>query len=267
MSGVTVTGLDAAIARARSVPQQARYASSVALNQALRAASADMRAQMGRVFDRPTPYLVRNAVQITPSSSRAAGEVAGEIFVAAEGRDAPGKALRAEVLGGPRRAKRSELLLRSIGVLPQGQLTVPGRAAKLDQYGNITRGQILEVLAWFRAFPQRPAGAKNSWNNNLTDRGQASKRRGTRNRGGFEYFAVQRGDGSRLSPGVYKRQLGGARFVGPAMTGRPQAVLIFVPRTQYQQRLDFVRIAEQAINKQLPQAYGQALRRALDTAR
>lgn len=263
---IEITGLAQAISTLRVAPKQARFAGAVALNHALRAARDAERAAMARSFDRPTPYVVRNGVNITLADYRKTGPLVGEVHVVSEGQAAPGKALRAGVQGGARRAKRSELLLRRLGVLPAGHLTVPGRAAKLDAYGNITRGQILEVLAWFQAFPERGTGGARAWRDNITDMGKDRRRRGTRNRSGFEYFAVKPGDKSRLTPGVYRRSLGGARFVGP-VGQRPQAVLVFVPSAQYQQRLQFVEEAQRAVLDELPAAFNRALGRALETAR
>jgi hypothetical protein len=263
---ITHTGLDKAIGTMRGLPKHARYASAVALNQALRAASLAQRAAMSRSFDRPTPYLLRNAVGIKPAAVSGTGPVVGEVHVVTEGPNAPGKALRAEVKGGQRRAKRSEVLLRKIGVLPAGHLTVPGRAAKLDAYGNITRGQILELLAWFRAFPETGATGRKAYRDNTSDKGRARKRAGTRNRSGFEYFAVKAADKSRLKPGIYRRALGGTRFVGP-VGNRPAAVLIFVPTAAYSQRLAFEEEAERAVRAELPTAFKRAMRRALETAR
>jgi hypothetical protein len=267
MSRIEIVGLAQAVNTLRVAPKQARFAGSVALNHGLRAAAAAERAAMARSFDRPTPYLVRNGVGITLSDHRRAGPLEGQVHVVSEGPGAPGKALRAEVKGGPRRAKRSELLLRRLGVLPATHLTVPGRAARLDAYGNITRGQILEVLAWFQAFPERGTGGAKSWRDNITDKGKARKRAGNRNRSGYEYFAIKPGDKkTRLVPGIYRRDLGGARFMGPVGT-RPQAVLVFVPRTQYTQRLQFVEEAQRALLAELPAAFTRALSRALETAR
>ena len=49
----------------------------------------------------------------------------------------PEKILQAEIFGGSRRPKRSEVALRRVGILPDGYFLVPGQACPLDQYGNV----------------------------------------------------------------------------------------------------------------------------------
>ena len=91
----------------------------------------------------------------------------GSLSIATEaqgGNLPPGKPLLSEVRGGARRAKRSEVLLQRAGVLPAGWLTVPGRGARLDAYGNLQRGQLLQILAFFRTYGAATRSGKASLN-------------------------------------------------------------------------------------------------------
>jgi hypothetical protein len=262
--------IDAARRRVARMPQQLRFAASVAANAALVAARTAVQQRMPQVFNQPTPYTVRGAVALQPMHrDNLSGSVALATDTTAAGNVPAGKPLLAEVRGGSRRLKRSEVLLQRAGLLPVGYLTVPGRGARLDAYGNMARGQILEVLSWFQTYAARPAsaapGRRNSWRDNISDKGKARKRAGTRNRAGVEYFALRPGDKQRLPPGIYRRQVAG-RFVGP-VGQRPVAVLLFVRRAQYTPRLDFAAVAEAAVAATFPQAWPGALRRALETAR
>lgn len=258
----------AALRLAQGLPKQVRYAASQAINAALREGLAAERARMQQVFDAPTPYIVGRGVTLTQASpQRLAGELAVDTQPA--GSNVPaGKPLLAEVKGGVRRAKRSEVLLQRAGILPAGWLTVPGRGAQLDVYGNLARGQILQILSWFQAYPatnRREGRVRNSRRDNLSDQGKARRRAGTRTHAGLEYFAIQPGSKGGLRPGVYARRLGGARFVGPV--ARPRVVLVFVPKAHYQQRFDFAEQAHKAVSAALPRAFTAALHRALETAR
>ena len=199
--------------------------------------------------------------------------ITGELAIATDATASsnlpPGKPLKAEVAGGARRAKRSEVLLQRAGLLPAGWLTVPGRAAQLDAYGNMARGQILQILSWFQAYPAtnvRAGRRRNSARDNLTDKGKAKKIAGTRSRAGLEFFCIQPGQRrGGLKPGIYERRLANARFSGPV--ARPRLVLVFVPRAAYQQRFDFVEQAQRAVAQAMPAAFAAAFRRALETAR
>ena len=253
----------------QGLPKQVRFAASVAANQALGAGRRAVQQRMGQVFDRPTPYVVRGAVAVENTTrDKLEGALSLATTATESGNVPPGKPLLAEVKGGTRRLKRSELLLQGKGLMPRGYLTVPGRGARTDAYGNVQRGQILEILAWFQTFTVRQSarGQRNAWRDNITEAGRQRKRLGTRNRVGREYFAVVPGDRkTRLKPGIYQRQVAG-RYVGP-VGQRPVAVLLFVPRAQYAKRLDFVEQAEAAIAGAFANAFRTALRRALETAR
>ena len=257
----------ATCARARAGRAAASASSSQAINASLANARQALQQRAGEVFEAPTPYTVRGLATVVGAKPRGMeGSIALATQATAAGNLPPGKPLRAEVQGGPRRLKRSEVLLQRAGVLPAGYLTVPGRGARLDAYGNMARGQILEILSWFKTYGVRQEGAtrRNSWRDNLTDPGRERKRRGTRSRVGVEYFAVGPGQ-RRLVPGIYRRQLAG-RYMGP-VGQRPEAVMIFVRRAVYAQRLDFLQQAEQAIAASFGSHFDAAFIRALRTAR
>jgi hypothetical protein len=60
---------------------------------------------------------------------------------------APDAYLQPLVKGGSRMIKKFEQALVNSGVMPAGYVTVPGRAAPRDSYGNITRSLIIQVIA------------------------------------------------------------------------------------------------------------------------
>lgn len=64
---------------------------------------------------------------------------------------APGKYLQAQIYGGGREAKRSEKLLRGIGVLGADEFIVP-HSDYQNKHGNITKGMIQKILSDMRAY-------------------------------------------------------------------------------------------------------------------
>ena len=62
-------------------------------------------------------------------------------------------------LRGPRVDKASERNLRARGILPAGMFVVPAEGARLDQYGNMSRGQMIQILSGLGALEYR-AGFK-----------------------------------------------------------------------------------------------------------
>ena len=54
--------------------------------------------------------------------------------------------------GGSRNIKRLEMRLSRLGILPAGMYVAPGRGARLDQYGNMHRGDVTAMLTQLGAF-------------------------------------------------------------------------------------------------------------------
>ncbi len=207
-------------------------------------------AEMGRVFDRPTRWTL-GAMKVKPT---ARFEIAVGIL------DPDGYYKRAQgylgtqVIGGSRRVKAFEMALTRRGILPQGWMAVPGAGAEMDAYGNMSPGQIRQVLAWFDA-AERFAGSTQ----NMGEKGRSKRRKGTRSKRGFEYFAVipGRSNGGRhvLRAGIYKR----TSFVfGKAI----QPVLIFVRKAVYSARYDFDRVAIETFEHEYPGWFGEYLAQA-----
>jgi hypothetical protein len=160
--------------------------------------------------------------------------------------------MAAQIKGGGRGMKRFERALASIGALPPGYRVVPGDGAKLDSYGNMDRGQIVQILSYFRAFPE--AGYKA----NMTDKRRQSLARGSKTKQGISYFVGRPGD--RLPLGVYQR-IHFAR--GTAI----KAVMIFVRSVMYEAIFDFEFVATSTVDKEFPAEFQQALAEAIATQR
>lgn len=136
--------------------EQIPFAVSLALNRTIEHARAETVREMERVFDRPTSYArnglwVRRATKINLEAEIAFKTEAGK-GVPADKFMAPG------VFGGRRRLKRAEIALQRIGAMPAGYVTVVGSGAKLDAYGNINRGQIVQILSYLQAFGEQGYG-------------------------------------------------------------------------------------------------------------
>lgn len=154
--------------------------------------------------------------------------------------------LSAEIFGGQRRYKRHEIALQRAGILPMGMAIAPGPAAKIDQYGNMASAQINQILSWFRAFGEQGYRA------NSTDKSQMANMRGRKVKGvrqrGFELFAIQKQVG-KLHPGVYVRKdysASESKRMSHLAMGGASALMYFIPLPKYSRRLDFYGVAEKA---------------------
>lgn len=229
--------------------KQIKFATRVALTRtAVKAKEAEER-EMRDVFRNPTPYTL-SSVYVKPATAQ---RLEATVMLKDESTKAvpAAKFLRSQIDGGQRVQKRFERALQSVGAMPQGYRAVPGQGAKLDAYGNMSRGQIVQILSYFKTFPE--VGYKA----NMTAAGRARLAKGTKSKAGFAYFVGRPGD--RLPLGVYQR----VRF---AMGTALKPVLIFVRSAVYQQRFDFAYVAELAIKTEFAPQFAKAFAEAKSTA-
>jgi hypothetical protein len=228
-------------------PKQMAFATALALTrtaQDVRAAEYD---EMRRVFDRPTPFTMRSLF-LKPATRQ---DLTARVWFKEDWAKADPHYLITQVHGGARNTKRVELWLRRAGILPPGWFITPGEAAKLDAFGNISRGQLNQVLSWFGAQPDKYANTS-----------KASRAKIVKRMKGAEFFWVFPGSARarHLQPGIYLRY----RFaVGSAV----KPVLIFVRTTSYTKRFDFYGVAKRVTDAKLVPNYLDALRQARATAR
>jgi hypothetical protein len=234
--------------RLQRVPNQARSALAAAMNTSVKQAEVDLVGEMRRVFDRPTPWTLGGVTHDKASSGKleAVVRIRGK-----SGAPIPAEAfLRAQILGGQRRFKRFEVALFKAGVLPAGYYAVPASGARIDSFGNMSAGQIVQLLAYFQAFPPDASGRRR--NTTAERRAQMADRR----RMGVVYVAIKPGN-RNLFPGIYEyRDLGG---LGTGV----RAVMIFVRRATYQKRLRFLEVGRETFDKQLPRQYLAEMARAV----
>lgn len=237
--------------------QQVRNAAVQALNWTAADARDEVQREMRRVFDRPTPYTIRGvgvwrATAADPIARVGLKDAAGKGTAAAD-------FLLPQVYGGARGVKRFERALQRIGALPAGWVAVPASGAQLDAYGNMNRGQIVQILAALQAFGEQGYKA------NMDAKGRARLAKGSKRSYGREYV-VSHGRGWRhgtgswkhgrnqhLPAGVWMRQGGG---LGTSL--RP--VLIFVRGAQYKPRLQFHRVVVEFARRELPLKFDRAMR-------
>lgn len=228
----------------RSQERKVRLGAAIALSKTASRAREEIQREMGRVFDRPTRYTM-NALWAKGATAKGTAPLQASVKI----KDAelnnnrnngipPVNYLIHQVEGGQRQRKRHESMLQQIGVMPDGWRAVPGEAAKLDRYGNMATGQLIQILSYFQAF--RGVGYKSD----STEKTRARLKRAGKRKYGIAYFVAYPGRErtKHLHPGIYMRQYGA---LGAAL--RP--VLMFVKSASYQPRLDFYGIANRTFDK------------------
>ncbi len=214
--------------------KQIPFATSLGLNNLAKLVKQRELDEMQSVFDKPTPWTMKS-LYIRPSTKRDHQavvwfkEFGGKGIAAAD-------YLPWEVYGGNRVQKRYESALTQRGLMNPDERAVPGQGAKIDQYGNITGGQVTQMLSQLRA---------------LSEMGyDANARQGTKTR----YF-VARGT-SHLRRGVYKRN---GRELKP--------IIIFTKPQHYTEKFDFFGVANSTVSMHYNDEMVKALDYALKTAK
>lgn len=238
----------------KKAPGQVAYAASVALNKTAETARRDVMDNMKRVFDRPTPWALNSLRVKRATKTNLVAELA---FKDKNSVESSRSMIEPHVFGGKRRFKAMESRLWQAGYLPAGWNAVPGAGAKLNAYGNMSPGQISQVLNVLGTY--REAGYNKADSRTIQRLAKGNVKKGVY---GFVYW-VNPVDGPRrarhLQPGVYQR-------VSTPFGSSLKPVLIFVRRAQYRVRLPFLEVVEAAAAREFPGEFDRAFDQALKTA-
>lgn len=265
---IDTSQLQRAAAQMADLTRQVQSATAKAINRTARDVRDAEKREMSDVFDRPTPYtlgslFVQSATPTSPTATVGLKDDAG-------GSRSAVKWLRWQIYGGLRTMTSLEKRLVAAGAMPNDMRAVPGRFARLDAFGNLSTGQIRQILSQLRieltqgatsALPRLSAeerGAlrqsKVSGMSALSNRQRsfakdatAKQRRITSayKRAGGQFVAFPYGRG-KLRPGIYQ--------VRATAFGRtdPKPVMVFVTRASYEAgRFDFHYVADLVVRRRL----------------
>jgi hypothetical protein len=215
-------------------------------------------------FDRPTPF-TRNAIFLQRTRNKVPEVRVGIKSDYGTGQRGAVSWLQPEIEGGGRAQKAFERAIRGLGVMDGTQFIVPGRYAQLDAYGNISRGQLMQILSQLRTFTGAETQSRNlprdgDYERNRSGRTPGQVRQAAYRRAGGQYFAVGPTPRGGLRPGIYQRQVASRRLTG-APSPRPRPVMVFVDRVDYEQRFAFWDAGRYAIQRHWPQRLDEALAR------
>lgn len=244
------------------------FASAIALTKTAVYARQQIIAEMPRVFDRPKPSTVnetRGPLYLKTADYRKLKAGIND-YAEVRVKDTPQVKgdpalvyLSHNIRGGARVEKRSEALLRRAGILNKGQFAVPGSGARLDRYGNMSSGQVQQILAALGASRETRQNTRYRGSGVIDSRGKDHSRSVQTQR---DYFIANRNNPrtAHLPEGVWQRY-GRSRFAI-----RP--VLIFVQGApRYRRRLRFFEIGESVAQYRYPREFHLAMRHALATAK
>jgi hypothetical protein len=242
--------VQAAIERAAS---QVPFAMAMALNKTVEKAAGNVRQSMQSVFDRPTPWVlnslrIKRATKALPEAELA--------FKDKNSVESSRSMVEPHVFAGKRHHKAMEARLLAMGLMPKGYNAVPGAAAQLDGFGNMSRGQITQLLNVLGTYTEAGYNKANSNTVKRLAKGNVKK-----NMYGFVYWVNKVGSakGRHLQPGVYQR-------VSTGFGSSLRPVLVFVRQAAYKARLDMFGITQRTVDAEFVGEFNQAFDMAWRTA-
>lgn len=204
------------------------------------------RNEMTRIFDRPTPYTL-NSLKVKPAKPN---NLTATVWF--RGTEQDSHYILPQVFGGNRMQTRFEYMLRRIGMLGDREVLVPASnspAIRLDKYGNVSKGQYIQILSQLRAFYL----AGSSQNETEALRSKREKKMYT-----IRYFFARKGE-SKFGRGSWKSgekiqhlQSGIWARVKDIMGSNIYPVFLVAKRAHYRRRFRFYEIAERTINMRFP---------------
>lgn len=242
---INVSGFDQVRRAMEELPKKAQYAAVKAMNTSMEWAQTSVRKQMRQDFDRPTQWVL-NSLRI--KYAKPSTMVAELAFKDINSVSSSRTMVFPHVEGGSRHYKAMESRLMGIGLLPPGYNAVPGGAAKLDANGNMSRGQISQLLNVLGTYTESGFNKANLATVKRLAKGNVKK-----NVYGFVYWVNPVGSGrvKHLQPGVYQR-------VTTAFGSSLKPILIFVKKANYKKRLDFYGITNREINTRFESEFSRA---------
>ena len=227
----------------RNAQKQAAYALVQTINDLAFKVREETHLEMGSTFDRPKPNFTLRSIVVEKAT-----KAKPWAWVGLRKDGGFRKSLSAHFTGGPRRFKKFEGWLRSLGAIKPGDIAVPTDNARFDQYGNQTLGEIKAIM-----------GA--SWRTDRVTKGLAAtvtKGRGKR-AASIGYFIIPSSNMKGLEPGVYRRiRVGKGTDV--------QMVVAFVRPGDYDRVIRLEEIAARA-GVNVGAAFANHFKRAMSTAR
>lgn len=247
--------------------KQIPFATALALTRTAKAAQKQLKDEFKRVFDRPTPYTMNSLWTKTAKPN----DLTAMVYMKDKAIGGGQYLSSAELLGhhfggGPRERKRLEYRLQQNGFIESSEYIVPGQAAKLDRYGNMNRGQIVQVMSQIgiknMGSDSSPTTSKRSRRNVAKagvifwSHGPQANRRALIDKATGISYGWTGGAASRLPKGAWMRN---GRSVKP--------IMLVVKRVSYKKRIDMTAIVQRVADEEFPKQFNAALRRAIETAR
>jgi hypothetical protein len=223
------------------------FAIAVALTKTAQIIQQEEIKEMRDVFDRPTPYTLNSTYIKTANKRNLQAEVGFKDLTAGT---PASKFLKPQIDGGLRRLKRFEIAMRNAGIMPNGYVAVPGSGANIDSYGNMSRGQINQILSYFKV--QAGTLGYNRASSERSKRGIERRLAKQKAAHGVVYFIGSPADG-KLPFGIWQRITFGKGY------SAIKPIVIFQRFAVYKKQFDFYYVGEITVRKHFAIEFSRAL--------
>lgn len=234
--------IDAAMSDLRATREEIALAAAKALTfTAERVRYAEVQ-EMQRVFDSPTPFTL-NSLYLegaTPTNLEAHVGFKGVWPATGRGPKYGSHYLEPQVMGGDRPLHATEKALIAAGFMQPGMVAVPGARAQLDSYGNMSKGQLMQIRSALQIAQQRLGYSANRTPGSVKRRGKA-----------VPNYLVFGQPHPGMPAGVWQRV--GATGLRP--------ILIFVRKPQYRPIYDFYGVAGRTADDEFGPLFDQEMDR------
>lgn len=222
--------------------KQVPFATAKTLTDLAKNTEKETYAQMRSVWDRPTPFVMRG-LRTKPATKR---DLTAQVFVkdwSPGGKNTRGLAdiIGHQFAGGSRQRKALEYHFERAGLISAGEYLAPGEGARLDQYGNLSRGQTQQIMSQMRVGLD-----PYSWSTKST-----RSRRNVKKAGAMFWSR-----GGRLPRGVWMRAGAGVK-----------PILIVISRPNYRQTINLQRNADMVTRRDAQALFSKNMQTALRTMR
>lgn len=240
-------GLHAAYKALERAEKQSRFAIVRALTKTAKDVQTELVGEMKAKFDRPTPWTLRSTF-VKPATRQSMMAIVGiKDMAAAKATASAANLLGHQFRGGGRNLKRLERWLIRAGRMGSDEFVAPGAGVRLDQYGNMSRGQVAQIMSQLRLGADAA-----SWSS-----GSARSKRNV-SRAGRIFWSRGSGRASHLRRGAWID-------MGQPIGLRP--LLIVIKRPNYRARINLPQIAQQTIAKKWDDNLKSAVATTFSTAR
>jgi len=266
--------LDGTIKALGQLEKQTRAATMIALTKTAKHAQTMMYAEFKAKLDRPTPTVMKSLF-VQPATRE---KLAARVFVkdrrlGGKNPNSMAQTLAHHFEGGARIRKALEYALTQRGMMTADEFVAPGAAAKLDQYGNMSRGQLNQIMSQLMGFQTISGSSGVGYDNKPTD--SARSKRNVK-RAGVIFWSY--GPNSKKTPVIDKASgfaygyTGGGRshlhkgaWARVGNTVKP--LLMVINRASYSRRFDFQKVGEAAVASHFSTEFDTALQRVKETQR